>query len=128
MEFFKLNQGITLTRSSGNQIEIFIKEFKSKNDNTIIVKKGSYIKPLSIHISDKYLHRVREDVFKRAKILEKYEINSEKPQELQEDVEIVNCSVNKIVMSFLLDYNGNGVLKIKNDNKTLEDRFKADEK
>ncbi|MXR09042.1 hypothetical protein DR104_03595, partial [Mycoplasma hyorhinis] len=98
-EFFKLNQGITLTKPP---IEIFIKKFKNNDDNTIIVKKGSYIRPTSdLTHNYKELQRAREEVFKKTKILEKYEINSEKSQELQEDVEIINCSVNKILMAFL---------------------------
>ncbi|WP_434333931.1 hypothetical protein V2P38_00710 [Mesomycoplasma hyorhinis] len=126
-EFFKLNQGITLTYvSKRRQIEIFIKDFKNYDDNIIIVKKGSYIKPLNGNTENyEKLHRIREDVFKAAKILEKYEINSEKHQELQEDVEIIDCTVNKILSAFSGKKPGNDELKIKNDNKTLRDYFNA---
>ncbi|QJB71042.1 hypothetical protein [Mycoplasma sp. 1654_15] len=126
-EFFKLNQGITLTYiSKRRQIEILIKEFKNNDDNTIIVKKGSYIKPLNVNTENyKKLHRIRVDVFEAAKILEKYEINSEKHQELQEDVEIIDCSVNKILSAFSGKKPGNDEIKIKNDNKTLRDYFEG---
>ncbi|WP_215738401.1 hypothetical protein [Mesomycoplasma hyorhinis] len=125
-EFFKLNQGITLTYGSEYPIEIFIKEFKSNDDNIIIVKKGSYIKrPNGFVRNDKGWLRAKEDVFKAAKILEKYQINSEKTQELQEDIEIINCSVNKILSAFSGKKPGNDELKIKNDNKTLRDYFNA---
>ncbi|WP_215743163.1 hypothetical protein [Mesomycoplasma hyorhinis] len=67
--------------------------------------------------------RAKEDVFKAAKILEKYETKYEKHQELQEDVEIINCSVNKILITFSGTLPGNDKLKIKNDNKTLRDYF-----
>ncbi|QJB71033.1 hypothetical protein [Mycoplasma sp. 1654_15] len=70
LEFFKLNQGITLTYESKYPIEIFIKEFKSNDNNTIIVKKGSYIiRPGNHLLNNRNWLRTKEDVFKRAKIL-----------------------------------------------------------